>query len=171
VSELASEMRRSHRTEVCALITALLFFALVVLDIVVVEGIFRPAGLWNVIWLWNIIFWTVIILLPITVAIRLQTHLPLYVPLLVAFGLEDTAFYMLQLRLPMYYVGVSILGIWEPNRDIVLMLNLFAVVIVAMIESFYHVSHFSRHISWKGLRRSAFQKTSPETSSLIDRRD
>jgi hypothetical protein len=139
-------MQRSHGTQNCIFISAFLFFVLAALDIAVVEGIFRPFRLWNAIWLWNIVFWTMIIMLPLTVALRMQTHLPLYIPLLVAFGVEDTAFYLLQLKLPVYYVGVSILGIWEPNRDIVLALNLVAVIIVLIIESFYRVSHFSRRM-------------------------
>jgi hypothetical protein len=129
------------------LITVFLFFVLAALDVAVVESIFRPFRLWNAIWLWSIVFWAMIIVLPLTVAIRMQTHLPLYIPLLVAFGVEDTAFYLLQLKLPMYYVGVSILGISEPNRHIVLALNLVAVIIVLIIESFYRVSHFSRQMS------------------------
>jgi len=136
---------------VCALVTASLFFVLVVLDIVVVESLFRPSALWNEIWVWNIVFWTLIVVLPIAVAIRIRTHLPLYIPLLVAFGLEDTAFYLLQFQLPMYYVGVSILGIWEPGRDVVFMLNLLGMSIAAIIESVYRVSDLGRKITSKGL--------------------
>ena len=152
VSELAQETSKSFRTEACGLVTASLFFGLVILDIVVVESVFRPSALWNEIWVWNIIFWTLIVALPIAVAIRMRSHLPLFIPLLVAFGLEDTAFYLLQLQLPMYYVGVSILGVWEPNREVVFMLNLLGMSIAVIIESVYRVSHFGRKATWKGLR-------------------
>ncbi len=144
-------MRKSHRILNCVLITVFLFFVLVVLDIAVVESIFRPFKLWNAIWMWYIVFATLVIVLPIAVCIWMQTHLPLYIPLLNAFGLEDTAFYLLQLQLPTYYVGVSILGIWEPNRYTVLMLNLVGVALVGIIELLYHA--FFRGINGRQVRR------------------
>lgn len=150
-------MRRLHRTLDCVLITVFIFFVLVALDIVIVESIFRPSALWNKIWMWYIVFGTLVIVLPLMVAAGMQTHLPLYIPILVAFGLEDTAFYSLQLKMPTYYVGISILGIWEPKRDVALILNLLGVLIVVVIELFYRAFHFSRHLAWKGLRRSAVQ--------------
>lgn len=145
------EMRKLHRTLDCVLITVLIFFVLVALDIVVVESIFRPSALWSEIWMWNIVFGTLVIVLPLMVAARMQTHLPLYIPILVAFGLEDTAFYSIQLKMPAYYVGISILGIWEPKRDAALVLNLLGVLVVVVIEMFYRASHLSRRASWKRL--------------------
>jgi hypothetical protein len=129
----------------CIAVTILLFFSLVLLDIVVVESIFCPSSLWGTIWMWNIAYLTMTLAAPIAVAKWTRSHFPLYVLLLFAFGLEDTAFYSLQLKAPTYYVGVSILGILEPQRDLVLTLNLLGLAVVAVIELFYHwISHFFR---------------------------
>ena len=147
------EVRELHRTSDCVLITVLIFLVLVALDIAVVESIFRPSALWNKIWMWYLVFGTLVVLLPLMVAARMQTHLPLYIPILVAFGLEDTAFYSLQLKMPTYYVGISILGIWQPDRGVALVLNLLGVLTVVVIELFYRASHFSRHLAWRGPRR------------------
>jgi hypothetical protein len=118
-------------------VTILLFLSLVLLDIVVVESFFRPSSLWGTIWVWNIAYLTVILVATIAVAGWTRSHLPLYALVLFAFGLEDTAFYSLQLKAPAYYVGVSILGIWEPQRNLVLTLNLLGLALVAVIELFY----------------------------------
>lgn len=134
-------MNRRFTCAFCIGATILVFLGLVVVDIAVVETIFRPSNLWGMIWMWNIVFRTVLIVVPLVTAWRMRSHFPLYIPLLSVFGLEDTAFYSLQLKWPAYYVGVSVLGIWQPDSSLALMLNLLGVTMVAIIELVYH--HFS----------------------------
>ena len=103
-----------------------------------------------------------VLVVPVVVAIWMRSRFPLYIPLLIAFGLEDTAFYSLQLKAPAYYVGISILGIWEPRRDLALTLNLLGVGGVAVIELFHsHVSEFLAHISNLAKPNSQSRKDKP----------
>ena len=109
------------------------FLTLTLVDIVVVEGYYRPAGAWNTIWVWHTIFDIFAFVMPCLIALRFRTRLPLLVPVLCAFGVEDTAFYWLQLRWPTTYTGVFILWLWAPPIQLVLPINLIGIALAYAI--------------------------------------
>lgn len=52
-----------------------------------------------------------------------------------AFGLEDTLYYLLQLTLPVRYKGISIGQIWEPHWSDVLKINVIGIVFMLILIS------------------------------------
>lgn len=112
-------------------LTLVYLFVLTGLDILVVEGYYRPTGTWGTISVWHLpLWWIGFITLPLILALSAQSIIPLWLPVAAKFGVEDTLYYMMQLRLPEKYQGVSILGIWEPSLFIGIMLTLVGVSIL-----------------------------------------
>jgi hypothetical protein len=112
------------------LILIILCLGLTILDIVVVEGHYRPLEAWDRIWVWHLIYRTVFLLTPLFVAYCLNSFVPLATWFFFLFGLEDTLFYLLQGFLPVQYLGVHVLGIWEPSMVQVLQLNFLGLIIM-----------------------------------------
>lgn len=110
----------------------LLFLGLTLLDIIVVESYYGPRGAWDRIWLWHYVYAVLWISLPLVLCVRLRRILPASVVVAFLFGIEDTAFYLLQLRSPVY-LGVAILGIWEPTLQIGLALNLLGLAVIQTV--------------------------------------
>ena len=98
-------------------------FLLTILDICVVETVYRPLGRWDVIWQYHYLYWSLIIILPILTSILLKNIILIATWIFFIFGLEDTLFYILQGYLPKIYYGVTICGIYEPKVSQVLMFN------------------------------------------------
>ena len=122
----------------------LLFLALTVVDIMVVESYYRPNGAWNQVWVWHQIYFILWTSLPILLCIRLRRIIPASVIVAFLFGIEDTMFYLLQLRSPSpVYFGVAILGIWEPTLQAGLTANLLGLMMIAIVVELD--AHFSRH--------------------------
>jgi len=106
-------------------LTLVYLFVLTGLDILVVEGYYRQTGTWDTILMWHLPFWWIgCISLPIILAFVVRSIIPLWITVAVLlFGVEDTLFYAVQFHLPDKYVGVGILGIWEPSLFIGVMLT------------------------------------------------
>lgn len=113
----------------------LLFLALTLLDIIVNEFHYVPVGDWNEIWRYHIIFWVLQYGVPLGWAIKIKNWQPLRICLLWLFGLEDTAFYLLQLRIPERFWGVSIILVWEPGWDWTLAMNTIGLVMFLLLGS------------------------------------
>jgi hypothetical protein len=78
-------------------------------------------------------------------SLKLRNFIPLSIILAFAFGIEDTMFYLLQFKLPVRYVGVEILGVWEPSFATALTFNLLGLVLIClllmMLPSFEQLEH------------------------------
>ena len=141
---------RFPQLKVC-LVLVTLCFALTILDIIIVETFYRPVCLtsedWQIIWKWHMIYGALIVMVPLFVAIKLRSLIPIGTWLFFIFGLEDTLFYALQGYLPLQYLGVSILGIWEPLLVQVLPINLvgFSLIIVFTLN-IGKVSQFTKRL-------------------------
>jgi len=123
----------------------LLFLALTVVDIIVVESYYRPSGAWDTVWLWHQIYFILWASLPLLLCVRLRRILPASVILAFLFGIEDTMFYLLQLRSPSpVYLGVAIVGIWEPTLQTGLAVNLLGLIMIGMVMRIdaYGATHF-----------------------------
>ena len=77
--------------------------ALTLLDILVVETIYRPTNDWGNIYKYHYIYWALIVALPIIVSYKLVNLMPMATWIFFIFGLEDTLFYGLQGYLPEIY--------------------------------------------------------------------
>ena len=93
----------------------ILCFSLTLLDIVVVEGYFRPMQAWNSILIWHMIYRIIFITIPLIACYFFRHFAPLATWFFFIFGLEDTLFYALQGYLPLNYPGVYVLWFWEPH--------------------------------------------------------
>lgn len=103
---------------------------LVVLDIIVVETVYRPTSDWGNIYKYHYIYWTLIIVLPIVASYKLRSLMPLATYIFFIFGLEDTLFYALQGYLPEIYCGVNVCGIWEAALNQVLIINVIGISLI-----------------------------------------
>ena len=112
------------------LVLIILCLGLTLLDIIVVEGYYRPLEAWDRIWVWHVIYRTVFMLTPLFFAYCLKSFVPLATWIYFLFGLEDTAFYLLQGSLPVKYLGIHVLGVWEPSMVQVLQLNFVGLIII-----------------------------------------
>ena len=136
--------------KVC-LVLVTLCFALTILDIIIVETFYRPICItsedWQIIWKWHMLYGALIAMVPLFVAIKLRSLIPLGTWLFFIFGLEDTLFYVLQGYLPLQYPGISILGIWEPLLVQVLPINLvgFSLILVFTLN-IGNVSQFIKRL-------------------------
>jgi predicted outer membrane lipoprotein len=63
-------------------------------------------------------------------SLRLRSFIPLSIIIAFAFGIEDTAFYALQSTLPTRYIGVEILGVWQPSLATALTFNLLGLILI-----------------------------------------
>jgi hypothetical protein len=112
----------------------LLFLLLTLIDITVVESYYRPSRAWDTIWLWQQIYAILWTSLPLLLCVRLRRILPASVIVAFVFGVEDTMFYFLQLRSPSpVYLGVAILGIWEPTLETGLAVNMLGLIMIGMV--------------------------------------
>ena len=108
-----------------------LVVGLTVLDIVVVEGYYRPRNAWSTINQYHVIWDMLYLATGIVAAILLRHPMPFFtISVGFAFGLEDTLYYLLQDKLPTIYTGINILWFSEPTRFTVLALNVFAIALV-----------------------------------------
>ena len=73
----------------------LLFLALTVVDIIIIESYYRPSGEWDTIWLWHQVYSILWVSLPLLLCVRLRRILPVSVIVAFLFGIEDTMFYLL----------------------------------------------------------------------------
>ena len=126
----------------------ILCFSLTLLDIVVVEGYFRPMQAWNSILIWHMIYRIIFITIPLIACYFFRHFAPLATWFFFIFGLEDTLFYALQGYLPLNYPGVYVLWFWEPSLNLVLQMNflgLIAILLFGIYASkkstnlFYHI--------------------------------
>jgi hypothetical protein len=123
----------------------LLFLALTLIDIMVVECYYRPRGAWDTVWLWHQIYFILWISLPLLLCGRLRRIVPASVIVAFLFGIEDTMFYLLQLHFPSpVYTGVAILGIWEPTLQTGLAVNLLGLAMIGIVMRIdaYRATHF-----------------------------
>ena len=112
----------------------LLFLGLTGLDIIVIESYYRPSGAWDTVWLWHQIYFILWTSLPILLSVRMRRILPVSVIVAFIFGIEDTMFYILQLHLPSpVYLGVAVLGVWEPTLRVGLGLNMLGFIMIGMV--------------------------------------
>ena len=116
-------------------LTVLVFLLLTLLDIIVVEGYYRPTAAWGSIWFWHYLYFILYVGIPIFMALKLRSFVPLSMIVAFAFGIEDTLFYVLQFRLPATYVGVEILGVWEPSFTTGLIFNLIGLTVIGLCTS------------------------------------
>lgn len=111
----------------------LIVFGLTVLDIAVVETVYRPTSDWGNIWKYHLVYWTLIVTLPLVAAYFTKSLIPLVTYILFFFGIEDTLFYGLQGYLPETYWGVNIAAISQPDLFTVLVLNVVGLCISAVV--------------------------------------
>jgi len=105
---------------------------LTLLDIIVVESYYRPADAWTSIWLWHSLYFVLYVGIPVLMSMRLRSLIPVSVIIAFAFGIEDTVFYALQSTLPPRYIGVEILGVWEPSLATALTFNLLGLIFICL---------------------------------------
>lgn len=117
-------------------VVILLCFLLTLLDIIVVEGHYRPLQDWDRIWVWHRIHLTVFVITPLLMVYFLRSFVPLATWFFFHFGLEDTLFYALQGYLPPHYYGISILGFWEPSLNLVFQINLLGLIAILLFAVF-----------------------------------
>lgn len=108
----------------------MLFLLLTLLDIIVVEGYYRPTDAWGSIWVWHNIYAILYVGIPIIISLKLRSFIPISIIIAFAFGIEDTTFYALQSTLPAHYIGVEILGVWDPSVATALILNLMGFIFI-----------------------------------------
>jgi hypothetical protein len=106
--------------------------SLTILDILVVETIYRPTQAWNSIIVWHIIYKIIFITIPLAASHFFRNLAPLTTLFFFLFGLEDTLFYALQGYIPTQYPGVHVLWFWEPTLDTVLQANLIGLAIILL---------------------------------------
>jgi phosphoglycerol transferase MdoB-like AlkP superfamily enzyme len=108
----------------------------------VVESYYRPTDAWSSIWLWHIIYFILYVGIVIFMALRLRSLIPLSIIIAFVFGIEDTIFYALQSTLPARYVGVEILGVWQPSSATALTFNLLGLILICLflvtVSNFEH---------------------------------
>lgn len=120
------------RTRFAVLVLVLLCFIIIFLDILFVEGYFRPLNQWASLWVWWIVLGGILVVLPLLVAYWIKSLIPLASWLFWFFGLEDTFFYGLQGYLPPVYHGVFVTGFWEPALYSVLQLNSIGIIVIVL---------------------------------------
>jgi hypothetical protein len=131
----------------------------------VVEFYFRPREAWDTIWFWHLVYFVLWTSLPLLLCVRLRRILPASVIVAFLFGIEDTMFYFLQMRSPSpVYLGVAILGIWEPTLQTGLALNLLGFIMIGMVMRIdaYWATHF---------RSRAMKPLAHQQEESISRRD
>ena len=116
-------------------VTVLAFLLLTVLDIIVVEGYYRPNQAWGGVWIWHEVYFILYVGTSIAMSLKLRSFIPLAIIVAFVFGIEDTVFYMLQFTLPARYVGVEILGVWEPSLTTGLAFNLLGLMVIGLCKS------------------------------------
>ena len=116
-------------------VTLLTFLLLTVLDIIVVEGYYRPNQAWSNIWIWHEIYFILYLATSVAMSLKLRSFIPLAIIVAFIFGIEDTVFYMLQFTLPARYLGVEILGVWEPSLTTGLAFNLLGLIVIGFCQS------------------------------------
>lgn len=107
---------------------------LTVIDILMVETVFSPLEAWSLIGFWHL---TYFIIISATLLLLYHTTKKSWYlvggVLFFMFGLEDTLFYALQGEQPEVYTGVSVLGVWEPSRTTVYLINLAGVLLIYLL--------------------------------------
>ena len=116
-------------------VPVLAFLLLTVLDLIVVEGYYRPNQAWSSIWIWHGVYLILYVGTSIAMSIKLRSFMPLAIIVAFVFGIEDTVFYMLQFTLPARYLGVEILGIWQPSLTTGLAFNLLGLILIGLCQS------------------------------------
>jgi len=106
--------------------------ALTLLDILVVEIVYRPTSDWDNIYKYHIIYLTLIVALPLITTYKLCNLMPMATWIFFLFGLEDTLFYGLQGYLPKIYWGVYVCGIWEATLNQVIVINTIGIILIAV---------------------------------------
>ena len=114
-----------------------LVLGLTVLDIAVVETVYRPTGNWSNIYVYHMVYWVLIAVLPLVGAYKTQSLAPLLTYVLFFFGVEDTLFYGLQGYLPSIYWGVNVATLWQPTVSTVLVLNVVGVSVCVVLLFLY----------------------------------
>lgn len=117
---------------------AIFCLAVTILDIAVVETIYRPNELWDKIGDYHRTLLILVIVTPLYAAALSNSLVPLTSWLFFLFGLEDTLFYALQGYLPEIYYGVSVMGFWEPTLGTVLILNVLGLALMAALNIFLY---------------------------------
>lgn len=112
----------------------LLFVALTLVDIIVIEFHYGPVGDWNELWRYHVIYWALQSGIPLLWAIKAKSWQPLRILPLWLFGLEDTAFYLLQWRIPEKFWGISMVGIWEPGWGWALAMNTTGLALFLLLD-------------------------------------
>ena len=113
-----------------------LCLVLTFLDIFIVEIFYRPTEAWSEIWKYHYFYWSLIVILPLIVAVKTKTLYPFAVWIFFQFGLEDTLFYWLQLKNPPIYWGVTILTVFEPTWNLVLFFNVVGLIFIILFYKF-----------------------------------
>jgi len=111
-----------------------LFFFLTLLDILIVELYYRPLEAWSGIWRYHVVYIALQYGIPLLWAIKTRSWYPLQTWILWLFGLEDTAFYLLQGRIPERFWGVSIAGVWQPGWDWVFTINTIGLTLLLLLN-------------------------------------
>jgi len=116
-------------------VTVLAFLLLTVLDIIVVEGYYRPNQAWSRVWTWHAVYFVLYVGTSVAMSLKLRSFVPLAIIVAFVFGIEDTVFYMLQFTLPARYLGVEILGVWQPSLTTGLAFNLLGLIAIGLCKS------------------------------------
>ena len=81
-------------------------------------------------------------------SLRLRSLIPLSIIIAFTFGIEDTMFYALQSTLPARYIGVEILGVWQPSLATALAFNLLGLILICLfLVTASSYEHRQRHQS------------------------
>ena len=105
-------------------------FIMTLVDIVIVETLFRPTQAWQDIWIWHYFYVPLQFIIPLLVAWYFKSMIPTSALLFWHFGIEDTLFYAAQGYLPEKYWGVEMLGLYEPSLIQGLIINSFGIILI-----------------------------------------
>jgi hypothetical protein len=83
--------------------------------------------------LYHEVFFALWVFIVVLLAYKYRSILPLSIIVAGFFGIEDATFYLLQLKLPSTYLGVEVLGVWQPPRSMVLFINTFGLLIILLM--------------------------------------
>jgi hypothetical protein len=102
-------------------------FIVTLTDLIIVEGVFRPLQAWNLIWRWHLVFFLMFLTFTalLGLAYRKLILFSALTGIYLFLGIEDTLYYLLRdLSLPAKYLGITLLGVYEPSTLQVLAMNI-----------------------------------------------
>ena len=126
-------MRRNFNLWRYRLSAILIFYAITIADIIIVEEIFRPTGVWEYIGYYHFAMFQILapIIMIAGFILTLDWRFPAYLFILLIFGLEDTFYYLLQGK----EIPEQLPWLWgSPTRIELLLRNVIGVSLILLLE-------------------------------------